>query len=1075
MESNLYTDDLNYNIYLLLIAADQIHDFWSKDRAFKAFRRNGYIAGGSKQHGGAPPIFIFREYDYFINKILTEPFKNFPIEEFLNWGLSNGVQVDFNELGSNIYAVINKDDMNAIKTEIMSLFNDKIPQQIQESMGQLLLSDNTINYQKLFETLSSIPNWGNINIQELEQKIEIYNRTLSANNNFILSYLQDTINNMYNRILNIWGLDKHNDEFVNNFSEIKKLEELFTDDKENINIDGSNIEGQTLISNTTIINIEVNSLPNIILEAFKYIKHGNVPEGTTLLEYLSLGPNGDGQSLIELLEFDGLDPDEIAKGIKYYFMDIIEKINSINKLLIQDPEKEYNIANGQETNAAVLAILFNILFLYYPIDDEDDIKENGYMYCLAINIFVDIFSANPVPFFIKPFVLYDNSNFIQILIDGGPDAIEHLKNSGYIDNPDILYSMILTIVGIFDIEDYGSPPEYEGMEEKVSEALDSQPIPSSNIEIDTSIYQGLTEQTLDSNPENDPSFQQSTIDMYGGTKRTKSSEYLDILKKSAKQLYSDFLSHPIIKKRIKKRKNLKNDKTKVKLWLSYLGLLRSTTTYFLTKFALPNTNIIKQNPLIIQLTNYIEKFKLKTTVTIGTGKFEENIFTSIKDYINNTYPDTVKKHKNVKIPNNPVTIDPSIIARTKILNNATSLNVLGEIIPNFIQPHDPNHTDPNRITDGQDKTECEVSSIVDPQRAYGFNGNTCDFSQGNIKNAFGTDIHSNFTKQIDIVGKSIDNGIKLGIRKVDFNTPPTVWGVPGTYLDVFSVKNTLVYDSNGGNFNIKFKVTSNSGGDVITMNRTKIPPFTSGYSGDKVISLLYDELRNNGKVKANGMRTFTLLNPSDIVSILLLKTFGDTSQELVGTMWNQLININSNIVTSGPTDPSVIALATERGVTPQQLHSIAQANGQRLHNSIPAFFANDYLSVARNIFTNTFFNWVDPQYALYSCNMLEMYSGFCSSTPAKRPKPTVCPNNNSFYYCSNDPDINQCSIQKYMQTSICPDPPQNASGTLYLYKSEALKNSITGGKNIKNNKKTFKRVKKVKKVKSISKHKNKIS
>ena len=37
--------------------------------------------------------------------------------------------------------------MNAIKTEIMSLFNDKIPQQIQESMGQLLLSDNTINYQ----------------------------------------------------------------------------------------------------------------------------------------------------------------------------------------------------------------------------------------------------------------------------------------------------------------------------------------------------------------------------------------------------------------------------------------------------------------------------------------------------------------------------------------------------------------------------------------------------------------------------------------------------------------------------------------------------------------------------------------------------------------------------------------------------------------------------------------------------------------------------------------------------------------------------------------------------------------
>jgi hypothetical protein len=605
--------------------------------------------------------------------------------------------------------------------------------------------------------------------------------------------------------------------------------------------------------------------------------------------------------------------------------------------------------------------------------------------------------------------------------------------------------MILTINGIIDIEDYGEGPEYEGSFDQGIVATSDNP-----------------ESFMDIGDMSDNSDLGDMGSFIGGTKRTSSSVYINSIKTSAQQLYSSFTGHPIIKK-MKKRKNLKSVKAKTKLWLSYLKLLKSIITYFLTKFALPKNSTIRNDPLIQKITKYIEKFKLDTTVNVGTGTFEADIFNSIKDEINTATSNTIKKYQNTTAPT-IVTIDQTIIDNTKILNNATSLDVVGAMIPNLITLHDKGHADPSRITDGQDKTECLVSSIVDPQKAFGFHGNTCDFSQGSIRNPFGYDIATNYAKQLEIMNKSIDNGITMGINTMNSS---------GTSQNVLNIKNTMTYSPTGYKFNVNFNIKSVDGSEFLSMSKDSVVPFKAGYSGDRVISMLYNDLKSKNKVQSTGMRTKSLLEPNEMISILLLKTFGDTSQELVGTMWNQLIAINNKIAVSNSMnpDPEIVTLANARGISPPVLIQNAGIQTIRLQNSIPAFFANDYLSVARNIFTNQFFKYKDSTGTLIDCNTLRMYSGFCSSSHPTRPKPIICPNNPANYYCSNDTNPNQCNVPKYTNKSLCPKPPPSSLGTLYLYKSVPLTGYITGGKmiNKRNSKKTIKKVK----TKSLKKTKKK--
>jgi len=48
-EVSIFTDELNYTIYLLTIIADQIHDFWDIDRASDAMKAIGLIGGGCNE------------------------------------------------------------------------------------------------------------------------------------------------------------------------------------------------------------------------------------------------------------------------------------------------------------------------------------------------------------------------------------------------------------------------------------------------------------------------------------------------------------------------------------------------------------------------------------------------------------------------------------------------------------------------------------------------------------------------------------------------------------------------------------------------------------------------------------------------------------------------------------------------------------------------------------------------------------------------------------------------------------------------------------------------------------------
>ena len=148
MEANIYTDDLNYNRYLLLIAADQIHDFWHQERAFKAFKRNGYIVGGSKQTGGGPPEEILLEYNYFIDKLMTEPFHTFPLDDFAEWGNNNGADINkFREQYTEMHTAMNYMSStsyqnfgnNSIKESgLQQAIFEKLPENLPESIMKLL-------------------------------------------------------------------------------------------------------------------------------------------------------------------------------------------------------------------------------------------------------------------------------------------------------------------------------------------------------------------------------------------------------------------------------------------------------------------------------------------------------------------------------------------------------------------------------------------------------------------------------------------------------------------------------------------------------------------------------------------------------------------------------------------------------------------------------------------------------------------------------------------------------------------------------------------------------------------------
>ena len=1038
MEANIYTDDLNYNRYLLLIAADQIHDFWHQERAFKAFKRNGYIVGGSKQTGGGPPEEILLEYNYFIDKLMTEPFHAFPLDDFAEWGNNNGADINkFREQYTEMHTAMNfmsstsyqNFGNNSIKESgLQQAIFEKLPEDLPESIMEII-KEKLTNEEKI-EGLIEMLYQHSIIIEELEQTIQLYN-SLVGNRDMIISYMDQVINNVYEDI-NMW------------FDPIFTMERLIKNPDLQINmdsIDESNVDLSIDLITDNIVNTEINSLPNIILNS--YIKL----YGISLLDYIEIGPNGDGDSFINLLDEENVEIDNFTVGITYYISDIIEKFVEINKVLVSSGD--YDEVNEGETISSILAILLNILFAYYPLDGEEYMEENKYLYCIGVNIFVDIFSKYPLPWFIKTFILQDNNDFIQLLLK--QERLEYLVNSGFIENPQMLSSMILTINGIIDIEDYGEGPEYEGSFDQGIVATSDNP-----------------ESFMDIGDMSDNSDLGDMGSFIGGTKRTSSSVYINSIKTSAQQLYSSFTGHPIIKK-MKKRKNLNSVKAKTKLWLSYLKLLKSIITYFLTKFALPKNSAIRNDPLIQKITKYIEKFKLDTTVNVGTGTFEADIFNSIKDEINTATSNTIKKYQNTTAPTT-VTIDQTIIDNTKILNNATSLDVVGAMIPNLITLHDKGHTDPSRITDGQDKTECLVSSIVDPQKAFGFHGNTCDFSQGSIRNPFGNDIATNYAKQLEIMNKSIDNGITMGINTMNST---------GTSQNVLNIKNTMTYSPTGYKFNVNFNIKSVDGSEFLSMSKDSVVPFKAGYSGDRVISMLYNDLKSKNKVQSTGLRTKSLLEPNEMISILLLKTFGDTSQELVGTMWNQLIAINNKIAVSNSMnpDPEIVTLATARGISPPVLIQNAGIQTIRLQNSIPAFFANDYLSVARNIFTNQFFKYKDSSGTLIDCNTLRMYSGFCSSSHPTRPKPTICPNNPANYYCSNDTNPNQCNVPKYTNKSLCPKPPPSSLGTLYLYKSVPLTGYITGGKmiNKRNSKKTIKKVKSksLKKTKKKKKKKKK--